>query len=142
MTSDATACGYCYGYGREPSEGSRCQDCGGNGLRPGLTGYHPRAFSIRLGTICNGWQSADFDQLTAIIENAAAWAREAGVMLDQFSDTDRMRTRKLIERQILMGVELGHFENIGIGKDMVEVLRKDFESGGVAHLFKQGRPIL
>lgn len=40
------ACEYCNGIGRE-RDGGRCQNCGGNGMMPGLIGIHPRAQALR-----------------------------------------------------------------------------------------------
>lgn len=142
MSNDPTACGHCYGYGREPSEGSRCQDCGGNGLAPGSTGYHPRAFSIRLGTICNGWQAADFHQLTKLVESAAAWTKEAGFKLQDFTDVDRRKIRMMIERQVVLGIDAGHFEDIGIPRGSRLAVQGDLDDMSDVDLFSGGRPII
>jgi hypothetical protein len=45
------ACDYCNGCGRE-RDGGRCQNCGGNGMQPGLglVGIHPKAAALRAKT--------------------------------------------------------------------------------------------
>lgn len=49
--SDLPACGTCNGCGRDArDEGGRCQDCGGNGMPPGMIGIHPRAAELRART--------------------------------------------------------------------------------------------
>lgn len=143
MPRDETACPYCFGWGRD-REGSRCQDCGGNGLAPGVQGFcHPRFFSVRLGTLCTGWQSASFPELSDKIEACAAFTKEAGFKLEQFNELDRRRMRMMIERQVLLGIELGHFESLGIGKESLDAIKADLEKNRDEDLFgpRKGKPI-
>ncbi len=138
---DPTACDYCQGIGRE-RDGGRCQNCGGNGLADGLVGYHPRFFSLHLGTICNGWQTADFATITGQVEAAAEWTRTAGMKLEAFTDLDRRKVRMMIQRQVLLGIEAGHFDDMGLSRESVDAIKADLERVTDEDLFAKGRPIL
>lgn len=129
MTRDETACESCQGIARE-RDGGRCQSCGGNGLRDGLTGYHPRYFNLHLRTICNGWRDADFVKITDMIEKGAAWLKTAGFTLEQCGELERTMVRKMIERQVVLGIKAGHFADVGIMPEEAD------------HIFDDGRPIL